>query len=489
MAMTSFEQLTNDMDLAALARKRSRYTSLMVMLGVFGGGMYGYTLTALSGALITMNIGTGEGGLLTTGEQGLITSLLLLGAIVGSFLAGTFSDAFGPRKMIIAGAVLAVPGAAICAVAPNLVILCAGRLVMGLAIGFTSTIIPLYLGEMTSSAKRGRIVSVNSVMIVVFQLLAVSVNAVMNVMGASWRAMMWAVAVPAVFLLVVSLIIADSPYYLARHGLDAEAVRMLVETRDEAEARSTFASMREETEHADGKAAKTQGFSEPWLRRVLLVGIVIALMNQFGGQNMINYYAPTIFSSTLGFDSSMAIVATVPVIAVSAVAAIIGGLGFIDRIDRRVILLVGLGGTVVFLVAIGVSYIFVNANPGSHAAAWVMIALMMVYLVFVQGMVAPVTWLLLAEVFPSSVRAKGVGYANISMNIANFLLSLVFPVLLSLIGGSGTFFVFAAINVACFVFTKVMVPETRGKSLELIEAEARERGGAAAKTAKAPATV
>ncbi|KAA8815786.1 MFS transporter [Bifidobacterium callitrichos] len=480
MAMASFEELTNDMDLAALASRRSRYTTLMVALGVFGGGLYGYTLTALSGALITMNIGTGENGLLTSGEQGLITSLLLLGAIVGSFLGGTLFDRLGPRRMIRIGALLAVPGAVICAVCPNLIVLYVGRLIMGLAIGFTSTIIPLYLGEMTSAAKRGRIVSVNSVMIVVFQLLAVSVNAVMNVMGADWRAMLWAVVVPAAALLIVAVIISDSPYHMARHGLDAEAVRLLVETRDEMEARSTYEAMTAGPKSGEDSKSRHPGFSEPWLRRVLIVGIGVALMNQLGGQNMINYYAPTIFSSTLGFDSSMAIVATVPVIAVSAVAAVIGGLGLIDRIDRRVILLTGLAGTVIFLVAIGVSYIFVNANPGSGTAAWVMIALMMIYLVFVQGMVAPVSWLLLAEVFPSFARGRGVGYANIAMNVANFLLSLVFPVLLGLVGGSGTFFVFAVINIACFIFAKVMVPETRGKSLEQIELEARERGGAKA---------
>lgn len=472
--MASFAELTDDMDLAALAAKRSRYTTLMVILGVFGGGLYGYTLTALSGALITMNIGSGEGGLLTTGEQGVITSLLLLGAVIGSFLSGVLNDVLGPRKMILVGAALAVPGTIVCAVSPNLVVLCIGRLVMGLAIGFTSTIIPLYLGEMTSSTKRGRVVSVNSVMIVVFQLLAVSVNAVLNLSGAGWRAMMWAVAVPAVLLLVVSLVIHDSPYYLARHGLDAAAVRELVETRDLEEARAAYESMSDTEPAADAdRPAKRMSFREPWLRRVLIVGIGVALMNQVGGQNMINYYAPTIFSSTLGFDSSMSIVATVPVIAVSAVAAIVGGLGLIDKIDRRVIMLIGLTGTVVFLVAIGVSYIFVNANPGSQAAAWVMIVLMMIYLVFVQGMVAPVCWLLLAEIFPSAVRARGVGYANIAMNITNCLLSLVFPILLSLIGGSGTFFLFAAINVGCWIFVKVLVPETRGKSLEQIEREAR----------------
>ena len=149
---------------------------------------------------------------------------------------------------------------------------------------------------------------------------------------------------------------------------------------------------------------------------------------------------------------------------------------FNDRFDRRAILAVGLAGTIIFLAAIGVCYRFVGApGSGSRTAAWIMIGMMMIYVVFVQGLVAPVTWLLLSEIFPQQVKSRGMGYANVAMNLTNFGLSLVFPTLLARLGGTGTYLLFALINVCALVFAWVMVPETRGKSLAQIEQEARAR--------------
>ena len=477
--MSSFETLAKAESPAELSRRRTHYTRLMICLGLCAGGLYGYTLTALSGALITMNIGSGQLGRPTDFEQGLITSAMLLSAAVGAFAGGNLNNRLGPKKMILTGAVLAIPGAVICAVTPSILILCLGRVILGLAIGFTSTIVPIYLGEMSGAANRGRIVSVNSVMIVVGQLLAVSVNAILTQMGIGWRAMLWAAVVPGILLLLIALVIKDSPDYLIRHGLQDQAVQLLTETRDLPEAEQTFKSLSQARENSSQTAARNNSdssFTTPWLRRVLIVGIGLALINQLSGQNMVNYYAPTIFTKTLGFAPSMSILATVPVILVSAIAATIGGLGFIDKINRRTILTVGLVGTIIFLVAIGISYRFIDPSSSSRAASWVMIAMMMIYLVFVQGMVAPVTWLLMAEVFPTSVRGKGMGYANIALNLANFLLSLIFPLLLNGLGGSGTYLLFALINIGCLVFAITMIPETRGKSLEEIEAEERALG-------------
>lgn len=200
------------------------------------------------------------------------------------------------------------------------------------------------------------------------------------------------------------------------------------------------------------------------------------MINQLTGLNIVNYYAPTIFVSTLGFDPSLSILTTVPVILVSALASVIGGLGLIDRFNRRTILAVGLGGTIVFLIGIGVSYLFIESPNGSKTAAWIMIAMMMVYVIFVQGLVSPVTWLLLAEIFPASIKSRGMGYSNVAMNLSNFALSLFFPILLNGLGGSGTYLLFTAINIGSLVFALAMVPETRGKSQMQIEQEARERG-------------
>lgn len=476
--MAGFDELSADLDTARLAEQRRRHLRLMSCLGVFAGGLYGYTLTSISGALVGMDIGSGHLGHLNASEQGLVTSSLLLCAALGSYLAGMLNDRFGPHRIILTGALLSVPGAALSALAPNLLILGLGRAIIGLGIGMTSTVVPIYLADMTGVRERGRLVSINSVMIVVWQLLAVSINAVLNQLGAGWRAMLWAVMVPAVLLVLVALVIHDSPAYLVRHGLDTEAVRLLAATRDDSEARDTYDSLVRDSQHqqeSDDKTTKAT-FSAPWLRRVLIVGIGLAMINQLTGLNIVNYYAPTIFISTLGFDPSLSILTTVPVILVSALAAVIGGLGLIDRFDRRTILAVGLGGTIVFLIGIGVSYLFIGSSNGSKTAAWVMIALMMVYIVFVQGLVAPVTWLLLAEIFPAGVKSRGMGYSNVAMNLSNFALSLFFPIMLSRLGGAGTYLLFAAINVGSLVFTLALVPETRGKSQMQIEQEAKARG-------------
>ena len=150
---------------------------------------------------------------------------------------------------------------------------------------------------------------------------------------------------------------------------------------------------------------------------------------------------------------------------------------FNDRFGpKRIILAVGLAGTIIFLAAIGVCYRFVGVpGSGSRTAAWIMIGMMMIYVVFVQGLVAPVTWLLLSEIFPQQVKSRGMGYANVAMNLTNFGLSLVFPTLLARLGGTGTYLLFALINVCALVFAWVMVPETRGKSLAQIEQEARDQ--------------
>lgn len=469
--MSTYDGIVKELDVQALAERRRRHLSLVIATGIFGGGLYGYTLSALSGALVSLNFG---GELLTSWEQGVITAAMLLGAALGSYFGGSLADKFGRRWLIVIGAFLAIPGAAGCAAAQNMAVLTGSRALIGLAIGITSVVIPLYIGEMASSKQRGTLVSVNSVMINVGQLIAVGVNAIIALFG-DWRAMLWAGVVPAILLFLCALFVRDTPNYFARHGMDIQAVRLLLETRSEDEARDTFNGIEEgvaqDVQEAGSK--KRGSFSAPWLRRVLVVGIGVAMINQLTGVNVINYYAPTIFSKTLGFDATNSVLALVPVMVISTVAAIIGGLGFIDRVNRRSILSLGLTGVAVFLGAVGVTYLFIDPTNPSIAISWLLIVLIMIYLVFMQGMVSPSTWLLIAEVFPSRVRGKGMGYANVAMNATNFVISLFFPVVLDAIGGAASFLIFAAINVISLIFTRKMVPETRGKSLEQIEAEAR----------------
>lgn len=470
---TTYREISRNLDIEKLAANRRRYSRLMIALGIFGGGLYGYTTVVLSGALVTMNF---HGHGLTAFQQGVLTAGLLLGAAVGSFLGGSLADRYGRKKMIITGSCISLLACAACALATDFSLFLIARISVGLGVGFTSCVVPMAIGELASADKRGRFVSVNSVMINIAQLLATCVNAILAKV-ADWHAMLWASVVPALCLVIIAFLIHDTPNYFIRHGMDDQAVRVLLSTRDEQEAKQTYESMQTSlaSTSRDSQHAKKESFSTPWLRRVLIVGIGLAVMQQFSGVNAINFFAPTIFSTTLGFGSSDSVIAMVPVMLVSAIAAVVFGLILIDKIDRRTDLLIGTAGVTVFLTAIGICYLFIQGGNTSKAMSWTLIAIMMIYLLFAQGSMAPVTWLMIAEIFPTAVRGQGMAYANIAVNTSSFILTLIFPVMLEKLGGAGSFFVFALINAGAFLFTKALVPETRGKTLAQIEAEARQR--------------
>ncbi|WEV64054.1 sugar porter family MFS transporter [Bifidobacterium sp. ESL0732] len=459
------------------------YMAVLVALGICGGGLYGYTLTFLSGALVSMNF-DGSNRPLSAWDQSVLTAVMLLGSAIGSYVGGELADRFGRKRLIIAGGITAVVGALLCALATSFGGFLAGRFIVGFAIGITECVIPIYLGEMAPANRRGFIVSVNSVMINVAQLAASLVNAVL-VSVADWHAMVWAAVVPTVLLTVVALVIKEAPTFSGRQSdvsnkRDVTTVSSPKQDSSSQADSDTNVVLEQATSprsanQANRSAAKAPTFRAPWLRRVLFVGIGVAMINQLIGCNAINYFAPTMFSSTLGIDPHNSVVAMVPVMAASAVAAIIGGLIFIDRINRRTFLIVGLCGSSFFLAAVGLCYLFIDSKHPNPALSWVLIGLVMCYLAFAQGMVSPVTWLLITEIFPSFVRGKGVGYANVVINITNFVISLVFLPLLNTVGSAGTFFIFALINVGSACFSKVYVPETRGKTLDQIEHEARAR--------------
>lgn len=429
---------------------------LLIALGACGGGLFGYTGSILAGALLTMRFG---GQTVTIAQQGILTATMLFGIAVGAAVSGLMTQKFGMHKLIAIGAITAFIGIAVCSIAPSLSIFIAARTILGLGLGFTSCLIPIYLGEMTPSSHRGRIVSVNSVMMVVGQLLAAIVNAWLSIVS-NWHIMLASAAIPSILLIVFSCCLRETPSFLIGKGKQKQAHDALINIYPSDEADEIYKTLQTSLN------SQRYTFDQPWLKRVLIVGIALAFMNQLTGQNMINYYAPTIFSQTLGLSASSSILTSVPVILVSALAAIFGGLGIVDRVDRRIMLIVGLLGTVVGMICIGFCYQFLYL---SNLMAWLLIILMMVYLIFVQGMVAPITWLLIAEIFPSRVRAQGVGYANVAMNVMNCFISLIFPTVLSYFGGAVTFWIFAGINIFCLVFAIRFVPETRGKTLAQIE--------------------
>ena len=459
-------------DRANLSKTEARrHLRMITFISTFGGLLFGYDTGVINGALMFMKHDLN----LTPFTEGLVASSLLLGAAIGAVLGGRMSDRNGRRKNILVLAAVFFCGALACSLAPGLTTMVVARFVLGLAVGGASVTVPTYLAEMSPSHIRGRIVTQNELMIVSGQLLAFIMNAIIGNTFADqegiWRWMLVIATLPAVVLWVGMLLMPESPRWLASKGRFGEVLQVLklVRERDQAAAEMreirNLASLTEEVPHASWADLQT-----PWIRRVLFIGIGLAVVQQLTGVNSIMYYGTQILSES-GFGPKAALLANISN-GLVAVLATCGGIYFLDRVGRRPMLLCGLFGTTASLLVIALmSY---GLPPSPLRAYWILGG-MLVYMVFMAGMVAPVIWLLLAEIFPLRIRGFAIGMAGCALWLTNFNVGLFFPPLIAWVGIGGTFFIFVVLGIGAIRFCLKYVPETRNRSLESIEELFREQ--------------
>jgi len=449
----------------AISRQLRRRLLFISLIATIGGLLFGYDTGVVNGALLYM----GRDLRLTPADEGLITAALLLGAALGSLLAGRLADRIGRRRTMWLLAGTFVAGAIACAVAPDRSALAAFRFLLGIAVGGASVVVPTYLAELAPPEIRGRLVTQNELMIVSGQLLAFAVNALIaHVWGEShtvWRWMLGVAAVPGVVLGVGSMILPESPRWLIARARTAEAEAVLGRLRPPGsaalEARSIAALAETEA------ASDIRGWSAlrvPWVRAVLLVGIGIGIVQQVTGVNSIMYYGTQILSRS-GLGIQGALVANVLNGVVSVLATFLG-IALVSRIGRRPMLVIGLIGTTSSLLLLGVVSLLFQPSP---SLAYLVLAAMSLFLCFQQGFVSPVTWLLLSEIFPLKVRGLGMGAATLVLWGANFVVAFSFPQLVAGFGVSSTFFGFVVVGLVAVAFSARYVPETGGRSLEAIE--------------------
>ena len=439
----------------------------IAFFSTFGGLLFGYDTGVINGALPFMR----EDLALNPLQEGLVTSALLLGAAFGAMYTGRLSDRNGRRRTIRWLAVAFFMTTAAAAAAPTTELLMVARFLLGLCVGGASVTVPVYLAEMASSKDRGRIVSQNEVMIVSGQLIAYVSNAMLGTFFGDdhiWRWMVALATLPAVVLWFGTLVLPESPRWLAAGGRSGEAFEVLRQVRPESELHREFDDVvrmaREDYESSKGGWRELVAHS--WTKRILIVGLGIAVIQQISGVNAIMYYSTTILADA-GFGTTGALWATIANGVVS-VAAATTGMMLLGRVRRRPMLLVGLAGTALSLFLIGI--VSLVTEPGMLRAV-LFLALMATFLAFMQGSIGPVTWLMLSEMFPLTLRGAGMGVCVFALWIINFLIGLFFPVLVNLLGISGTFFIFVALGIAGLVFLKVYMPETKAKSLEELEEE------------------
>lgn len=439
----------------------SRSVVTVAVIAALGGLLFGYDTGIISGALPTI---ADDFQLGDTGQQ-VVTSAIIVGAIVGACLSGRLAERLGRRRTVVwAGGIFAV-SAVLAAIAPEAWTLGLARLVLGLAVGLASQAVPLYVAELAPPARRGSLVVAFQLAVTLGILAAYLAGYVLD---DGWRWMFALGAVPAVALLVGMGRLPESPRWLFTHQGQDAARAVLVRVRPAGA--DVDGELRQLAATAEEKGGRGLGaLRAGWLRPALVAGIGLAVASQVTGINAIIYYAPTILQDS-GFGHSAAMLTTVGVGVVNFLMVMLG-LWLVDRIGRRRLLLVLLPGAVLCLAALAA--VFVGGQAPTGGARWIVVLGVIGYIAFNGGSLSVVVWLAGPEMFPLKARAVAVGVSTFAVWFCDLVVSLTTLSLTSALGVSGTFWLFAGVNALAFLFVFRYVPETRGRSLEDIEAALR----------------
>lgn len=459
--------------------------TVVLVAVLLAGALFGYDQGVISGALD----GVQRSFRLSPLAIEVVTSWVTLGALAGSLAGGELADRIGRRRALAAAAALFALGAAVEAMAPSVAVLVAGRLVVGFGVGVAAVAAPLYAAEMAPAAQRGRFVSTYQLAITAGIFLSYLVDAALAGDG-RWRAMLGASAVPAVLLAVTMLAAVESPRWLVRMGRRDEARATIVRARPGVDPDVRIASLEASLRDEPGTARWSEVFAPAW-RRPLGVGIGLAVFQQVTGINAVIYYADRIFAAA-GFATAaaQAQAATWAIGAVNVGATFVA-IAFIDRLGRRPLLLAGLVGMGASLATVGFAFAAIGTTPthgGPTAAGYVTLAALVVFIASFAFSLGPVVWTVINEIFPGRIRGRAVALATAVNWGAAFVVSQSFLTLTDALGEPATFGLFAACCAAGFAWTWRRVPETKGRSLEQIQALWVEAPASPGGTTKADAT-
>lgn len=420
-----------------------------------GGFLFGYDTGVINGALAFMS--RSDQLNLTPSLQGIVSSSLVIGACIGALGCGKVADKFGRKKTLKLIAIIFTVATVLCAAAVNFWSMSIFRFVLGIAVGAASSLSPMYLAEISPDNLRSANVNKNAIFIVLGQLCAFVVNAILGNIwsdwGPIWRVMVLSAAVPSVILWINSFHISGSPQWLLfkrRFNRARQLFRRLG-------FKNTNSLIKNETEAIeksdDQEFSWSRALQNKKLLCLLITGIVIALIQQISGVNTVMYYG-TILLEKVGMGEGGSLYANILIGVVSVIACIFGT-RMIEKTNHHRILIIGLIGNVVFLALLGAimkSTVFSQTVTN----ALVLIALTL-FLANHQGIVSPVTWLLLAEMFPGKVKAQFMSVATATTWITNFFISLIYPQLIAWLGTAVVFFVFALTNGVSIVLSIIFV--------------------------------
>ncbi|KZV15234.1 inositol transporter 1 [Dorcoceras hygrometricum] len=420
--------------------------------------MFGLDVGVISGAqqFLQKDFGVSDDTL------GWIVSTMMMGAAVGAVVAGWLSSQLGRKRTLILGAVLFVAGSVLCGCAWTTEVLIVGRVVLGLAIGIASFTAPLYLAEIAPESIRGAMISLYQLMITIGILLAFLSDTAFSYSG-NWRWMLGVIAIPGALFLFGVAFLPESPRWLmmkSRHAEAEQVLQKLVGNRD--------AVAREIGEIREQLKTPQRGWhmflQNRNFRRSVWLGVLLQVMQQLTGMNVVMYYAPRIFQD-MGYATAAQMWFTAVVGLVNVLATFIA-IGLVDKLGRKPILYIGF---VVMTIGLGVVGTMMHLGIHDHGQQIFTVAMLLVFIVGFAMSAGPLIWALCAEIQPLKGRDFGIGCSTFTNWVANSLVGYSFLPLLNGIGQAETFWLYAAFNAVFILFTFWLVPETKGVTLEQIE--------------------
>lgn len=448
------------------------YVWIISLVAAMGGLLFGYDWVVIGGAKPFFERFF---ELTSATQKGWANSCALLGCLVGALMAGALSDKFGRKRLLIFSAFLFAVTSLGNAMAQNFTVFVFWRLLGGVAIGLASNLSPMYIAEVAPAPMRGRLVAVNQLTIVIGILAAQFVNwyIVRNLPAnatdafiasswygqTGWRWMFGLTAVPSVLFFIGMFLVPESPRWLAKNGKSSQARGIFARMGGDAYAGQAIAEI-EATLVNEVQKVNFRDLLEPRMKKVLFLGVVLAVFQQWCGINVIFNYAEEIFRNA-GYDISDVLKNIAWTGSVNLVFTFVA-LGVVDRGGRRVLMLVGSCGLALVYIAMGFCY-----HAGVKGLPMLLLVLSAISCYAMS--LAPVTWVLISEIFPNRIRGAAISVAVSALWIACFILTFTFPMLNATLGPAGTFWAYAAVCIAGFVFVWLKVPETKGKTLEQIE--------------------
>lgn len=453
----------------------SWYVYMLCCIAALGGIMFGYSTGVIAGAVDSIQ----KFYRLSPAQVGWAVSSIIAGAVVGALSAGKIADALGRKKALMLAAVIFVVSAWVSATTPSFAIFSLARIICGIAVGLAGTVAPMYMSEISPTQIRGKASGIYNLSTVGGQLVVFIVNFFIAkgmtetwMVQEGWRLMMGMQLVPSVAMLVLTLFLPESPHWYIKNQRGEKAVRVLSRIYPEfnqEEARLLFAQRPARSAQSAGSSATVM---TPVLRFILVVGVLIAVLQQFTGINVMNYYAPLVLQHASSSKDAV-LFQTIFIALFNGIGGLIG-MNLFDRYGRLPVMKVGtLGAIIGLLIASWGMY--------THNTGYITIfGILFFMLLFAMGWGAG-AWVLISEIFPEKIRGFGMSLAVSLMWVANFLITQFFPTvndnpyLQQHFNGAFSMWIFVVFNIACYWFLQRYVPETKGVALENIEQLALEK--------------